>query len=198
MFLWIHLTKWLKKKGATCLALVVPFLGSCWEHICSLLQNFCLSLADGKDTGCLFFPEPLQLFSLFSYRGSSKASPKSLQRHGMSTNVQNSLWVEHLRVSTDVLRVPGEWEGLCSSHVSRLTLNPNSVPLFAVGSSAHEQPSFSSLCFVGTAAQFPPWDSKGTPGALGCCCYGTHIIPCTFCALKAGDNFPETKSHSKN
>lgn len=127
--LWIHLTKWLKKKRATCLALVVPFLGSCWEHICSLLQNFYLSLADGKDTGCLFLPEPLQLFSLFSYRGSSKASPKSLRRHGMFTNVQNSLWVEYLRVSTDVLRVPGEWEGLCSSHVSRLTLNPNSVPL---------------------------------------------------------------------
>lgn len=68
----------------------------------------------------------------------------------------------------------------------------------AMGSSAHEQPSFSSLCFVGTAALFPSWDSKDTPGALGCCCYGTHIIPCTFCALKAGDNFSETKSHSKN
>lgn len=176
----------------------MPLLGSCWEHICSLLQDFYLFLADGQgDSGCLCFPEPLQLFSLFSLWGSSQAPPISLQRCGMFTNVQNSQWVKYLGVSTDVPWAP-EWEGLCSSRVSCLILNPNSVPVFAVGFSEHEQCSFSALCFISSAALFLPWGSKDILGALGCCCLGTHVIPFILCAIKAWDNFSETKSHSKN
>lgn len=108
-------------------------------------------------------------FSLYSHVGAPPRLPQNPCRGVGCSLISRRVSEWNTSVSTDVPRAPGEWEGLCSSHVSCRTLTPNPVPFFAVGFSAHEQPSFSPLYFISTAALFLPWDSKDTPGALGCC-----------------------------
>lgn len=162
-----------EKGGMSGLTLVVPFLdhaGRTSAH--SYRASTFPSLIDHSHR--LFMPSwALPAFLIFSHWGFFQASPKSLQRHRMFTNIQKSQWVKYHRVSMDAPLQPwapgvGCMERAvlipCLLSHSEPKFWPISVSLFAAGSSAQAWAAqFFLLCFVRTAAPCLPWGLRGHP-----------------------------------
>lgn len=164
----------------------MPLLGSCWELICSLLLDFCLSLADGPEDTIVSASLSLCSFSLYSPVGAPPRLPqnpcKDVGRSLMSRTVSEGNTLESAQMYLE----------LCSSHVPCHTLNPKSVPFLLWDSQHVSSPVFlSSVLSVQQHCSY--LRTLRTPqehldAALG--------APMEF--LPPWDNFSVTKSHSKN